>query len=422
MAKLAQQRGPSTDRFERQYGLNDIGYPEGVNTELSPSRIRKEQFRRLINSRFRGTSVVPRGGQAALKGGDAIHDAAACIYPEDFVMGTPKRLWSIGDGCPGQSAGVGFTVSHFDLEQRPVFQRAVWYQNAVDQIAIGSYGGVPHVGVDSDFKRVQLVPVPFGTENISLAGSDQSLPLASFPGFTFNAIMETGGICYLALDDGAGGGKIVSWDGKTVRNDLTAIDTPLALGVWRDQLVVGFGSGSNKIMVRAEGSTSPGTYATVTPGVGTVAAYPGINSITSFKDGLYLIDGVSKVWKYDGTTLAVVHTIAGATELAGLCSAFGFLWYAYTDASNHAVLGRSADGAAFTDGYKDFTTGEEIHAYHARSLAYYKDSLAVGILSTSRSKVYISPGPVTGGTWTGYVPNDLVTGADPSDIRYLVVV
>src|SRR3954466_9254769 len=105
MAKLPQQRGPLTERFERRFGINELGYPEGVNTELPPAAIRREQFRRLINCRFRGTSVVPRGGQTLLSG--TIHDPIACIYPDDFVMSTPKRLWSIGDGCPGESAGAG---------------------------------------------------------------------------------------------------------------------------------------------------------------------------------------------------------------------------------------------------------------------------------------------------------------------------
>src|SRR5678816_3134685 len=101
MAKRPQQRGPLTDRFNRRFGLEGIGLPEGVNTEVSPANIRREQFRRLINARWRGDSVIPRAGQLLLSPSN-IHSASAGIYPSDFAVGSPKRLWTLGSGCPGE--------------------------------------------------------------------------------------------------------------------------------------------------------------------------------------------------------------------------------------------------------------------------------------------------------------------------------
>lgn len=419
MAKLPQQRGPSTDRFERRYGLNGIGLPEGVNTELPPGSMRKEQFRRLINTRWRGTRIVPRGGQFPLNA-NPIHDEEACIFPADFVLGSPKRLWSIGAGCPGVNGTTGFTLAHFDPEQSPQFQRAVWFATAVDQIAVGSYGGVPHVGIDSDFRRVQLVRVPWGTENMALSGSDQTVPIDTFAGYVTNAMLEVGGIFYLALDDGAGNGKIMSWDGKTIRTDLTGINAPTALGKWRDQLVVGFGSGTNHIRIRAQGSTSPGSYTTVSPGAGTVAAVPGLNSIVSFRDSVWIVDGDVTVWKYNGSTLTAAHVITDCDHVTSIAVAFNDLFVGFTDTSDHAVLAATPDGTAWNDNYKDFNDLEETQAYDLSGLAYYKDCLAVGVRSHARTKVYLSPGPSTAGTYIGYVPNDLTGGPDPDDIRYLV--
>jgi hypothetical protein len=420
MAKRPQQRGPLTDRFNRRFGVEGIGIPEGVNTEVSPSLIRREQFRRLINARWRGDGVVPRAGQLLLSG--VIHSASAGIYPTDFAVGTPKRLWTLGSGCPGESVGVGFSISHFDQEQEPPYQRAVWFASATQNIALGTYGGIPHVGLDAELRRLQLVKVPWGTENLSVSGSSQSLPLDSYAGYKFNAMLEVGGIFYLALEDGGGNGKIVAWDGKTSRNDLTGITAPKALGKWRDQLVVGFAAAANKIMIRAQGSTSPGTYSTVVPGAGTVASFTGINSIVSFKDAVFIADGAANVWRYDGTTLAVFRNVVGAV-IPVLAVGFGFLFYGYASAGAHAVIGRTDGVAAFVDAHKDITSQDAtVTSIHA--LAYYRDNLAAGgkaTLTPFQSKIFVSRGPATSGTYDAHLPNNLAYSTLPTDLRYFMV-
>lgn len=402
MAKHSQQRGPLTQRFERRYGRDELPDAGGVNTEKAPPDIGPHQFVRLVNVRWRDGGIGGRGGQSALwagggNGGTPPHPGATGVYPGMFDLGSPCRLWFTGDGCPGQSAGLGFYIGHFDPEQDPTWQRAAWYDAAVSAVNLGAYGGQPYISVDNALRRLTLIQVPYGRENIALAGDGQDVPIETFTGYVVKFLQAFDGKLFIGLDAGAGASKVVSYDGRTIRDDLSSIDPPIAAGLWRDSLIIGFASGTGHIRVRAAGDTPSWTTVTAAG----VAVAPGVNSIRSYADVAYLCDGATKVWAYNGSTLTTARTVAGATirALAVGCNGTSRrLFYGYGTSGSHAVIGMT-DGSTWTDAHKDLTAVDCPTATDVRGMEWYRDCLAVAVLSAT-PKLCLSPRTTTSGTYS----------------------
>lgn len=411
VSKQPHQRGPDTDRDERRYGRGGLGPALGICTSMSTAEIRPDQFAELINARWDGAGIVERGGQTLLST-EPIHDGeGADIFPYWFDFGTPFRVWWAGHGCPGAAIQQGSSIRHFDFEQDPPVQRSVWDKSTTVGMTIGTYGGNQYVMVDDAFNRFALIPVPFGTDNIALAGTRQSVPVATFPGYSCNAIIEFDGLCFLALEDTVGAAhKIVTYDSVTIRDDLTGIPIPRAFGLYRDQLAVGFALADNQIRLRARGD-SPGTYTTVAgPGIGTRA---GLNSMISYKDRLYGIGDTADIWRYDGAALVVAHTVAGAI-LSSIETGFGYLYYGY--ANPGPIIGRY-DNTAFVDIHKDLV-GEVPTGNQVRMLRYHREQLVAGVRTGTDLgvTVAVSPGSDTAGTY-----EDFPEEAGPANIFYGVV-
>jgi hypothetical protein len=394
--KRSHQLSALTKRIERRYGApteggNVLGPPGGVVTENPGSEIPANCFTELLNGEYKGNSVVRRWGSSPVNQDEFIHDAEAYIHPVDFRPGSPFRLWFYGPGCPGQSAGSGFFLGHYDPEQSPNIQRAAWYQTALEDIAIALYGGQPMLAVDSTLRKLNLIPVPWGTENISLAGAGQDvtlvdLSLAPWSIVSVHAMIEFDGLLFLACTVGSAG-AVFTWDGKTLREDLPGIAAPNSFGLWRDSLVMGF-SGTSEIRIRARGE-SPGTWATVTPGAGTINVARGVNSIRSYRDVVYLADDVGgDVWSYDGTTLVIARSPAGAVRVQSLAVGMGKLWYGYATAGA-AILGSRDSAGVYTDVARDLSVVYP-GANDFPAMEFYRNSIVAGIRKAAQSALLIS--------------------------------
>jgi len=414
--KYPQQRGALTGRQEFLYGQQELPSPGGMNTDSDPASIRPWEFVSAINVDFEGNTVKERPGVTKVNP-SALHAASARHHPTQFEFGTPFRLWLKGDGCPGESAGDGFYVGQLDFEQEPMFQRASWFDDATTSIAIGGYGGVPYVGVDSILYRQQLIPVPYGSEALSLAGQP-AVEVARFPGFNIVGLREFDGFLFVLLDAGAGASKIARYDGRTMNDgtggttaDLTGIDTPTTLGLWQDFLVCGFGFATGHIRLRARGA-SP-VWTTVAGVISTTVG----NSLASYQNKLYGASGGADIWVYDGTGApANVHTPAGATDVGSLAvtedaAGLRYLVYGYGAGIPVARLGRF-DGTVWTDVHKNINT-QITQAFAVPALGWFKSHLAIGVVTTvggGGGFILVSPGRDTAGTYAVFQPDGVTNG------------
>lgn len=394
--KKAHQLSALTKRIERRYGApTEDGVimppPGGVVTENPGTEIPANCFVELLNAEYQGNKLRRRWGSTPSNQSEYIHDVTASIHPVDFRPGSPFRLWFYGVGCPGESASLGFFTGHFDPEQNPNIQRSVWYDTGTTDIAIGVFGGQPMVAIDASLRRLNLLPVPWGVENIAMAGGGQDVPLVDLSlapwGITsVHACLEFDGQFFLACTVGSGG-AVFAWDGRTLREDLTGIGAPNSFGLWRDSLVMGF-NGASEIRIRARGA-SPGTWSTVTPAAGTINVAKGVNSIRSFRDVVYLADDVgADLWAYDGTTLQIVRSPAAATTLQCLAVGFGRLWYGHVTGGK-AILGQRTSAGVYTDSVKDLST-VLTGANDFPAMEFYRNSIVAAVRKTAQTALLVS--------------------------------
>jgi hypothetical protein len=393
----AHQLSVLTKDIERQYGQPTEGGqilppPGGVVTENVGTEIPPHCFTELVNADYAGNSVRRRWGSSNVNLEEYIHDQTADIHPVDFRPGSPFRAWYAGAGCPGESLGTGFFLGHFDPEQFPNLQRAIYYAGAATGIAIAPYGGQPMLGLDTELRQLNLLPVPWGTENIAVSGAGQDvvlaqLSLAPWSATTIEAMIEFDGYLFIACRT-AGGFAVFTWDGKTIREDETGAGIPTGLGLYRDQLIMGFTAASNKIMVRERGA-SPGTWATVTPGAGTVACVKGLNSIRSYRDNAYIVDGTGgNIWKYNGSTVAIDRT-PGADTITALAVGFGKLYYGYVKTSDGFAKIGQLSGTTYTDVVKDM---EDVvsGANDIPAMEFYRNSIIAVLRKTAQTAFVVS--------------------------------
>lgn len=400
MAVRGLELGLRRQASRRVGAQGDIPRFGGVAREGNPGNVPPNRFWRLVNTRF-----VPTGGLKSRQTVEyfnrsaVIHSSAAVINSlYDFQTTVLRRLYLLVRGCVGISPTVGASLMWFDHDQSPIMQRGVYYSTASSLPYFAAFDGFLHIGLDTALGKFATINPPYGVEGIAGSGSTQNQPIATFAGFAVKNMKTFDSKLFVALDAGAGASKIATWDGLAIRDDLTGINAPTQLGLWRNLLVLGFGSATNHIRTRVAGS-SPGTWTTVAPGAGTVAT----EQMVSYKDNLYITDAAANVWKYDGTTLAIVRTVVGAT-MYGIESYEGYLYYSYETAANRARIGRY-DGSSFTDNHKDLTT--QVGTIKTpRRLRRYRGDLYVSVdhtvVSGLGSELLRSPGSTTSGTWTRY--------------------
>jgi hypothetical protein len=349
--------------------------------------------RHLENVRFRNGTYQSRGGLSQVNSTALHHSSAKIADLQDFQRRT-RKAYIMFTGCPGLSTTVGFSSAWYDQDQSPAWQRGVYYNGAANDMVGGKFDGRLYLGVDATLKVLQLINAPYGaSEGLAIAGLEQAETLTTFTGFVIRCFQEFDGKLFIGLDAGAGASKIVTWDGLAFRDDLTGIDPPSAFTKWRNKLVVGFSTNPSGIRVRDEGD-SPGTWAALVAGALASVA------MTSYKDNVYITDGAADVWRYDGTTLASVRTIAGAT-IRGLTTyndgSAIYLFYGYQSSGNAAIIGRF-DGSSYVDVHYNITTTYPGARLPRVLLDYSGAIMAVTSTAATGGRLYISKGNDTDGT------------------------
>lgn len=389
------QRPPFT--FARWYGQR---------TEGDPSTNPPNRPRMLINARPTDGGFVDRPGftkaDAAVFG-----TATSCVtgifeLPGDGDSTLGLKLWTINNGCPGESTGTGYSVCSIDPEQSPQFSRVRWYQApAPTLVRMGKMGEDIYVSTDGTLNLLQLIRTTPGSEPLGTAGQGHERVLASvsagniraMPGFDFD------GKLFMAVDNGAGASYVATWDRKTLReNDLTGINAahcwamyhePLAGGaLGRDAIFLGF-TGTNQIRFRPAGDT-PGTWTTVVPGAGTVSA----REMKAFKGKLYIANGDENVFVYDAATNVLSSIGIGTTGIAAgsatqtLDVDNGALYVGYVTTTPDVRIAKF-DGTTWTATHKNLTT-QFTTIVSIQRMRFYRSALIVlASLAGGESRIHI---------------------------------
>jgi hypothetical protein len=363
-------------RYEFRTGVGEFVGWGGMMRDADPGSLPPNRPRIVVNGLFRNGGIESRPGQMllnqiALGDLDAFDDGQPILTLADFQIIQAIKLWIVVDGCPGQDppATAGFGILHYDQEQEPELQRAVYYDDLALCASLATYSGGLYAGLDDHFVRLSRVGVPWGLEGFDATAGGMHTPIKRFEG-AIKVMYAFDGRLYLGLPT-----RIVAWDGTTAAPDLTGLSSPpLGMGTWREYLLVGFGPGPGNIRRRAVGNP-PGTWTTISA--------PGVSFIGTgyaYKDKFYFTDG-SKVWVYDGSTLTVATSPAGATHMT-LAVAFGYLFYGYASGASHGVIGRF-DGSTWSDTHKDLTAQPGLsNIIRVRSICLYRNDLYACILST----------------------------------------
>lgn len=412
-------RGPGAPDwdFRSRIGADEWGgmIPDGDPGSLPPFRPRV-----IFNGRLQAGGIVPRGGLDAFND-DALHASNAEIrYLDDFQVGTKKSLMTVGVGCPTFSATAGFNLGSYDFEQSPDIQSNVYYSSSSAGLTLGLFGDDLYIGSDNILRKYAAVESPYGQNGLAMSGLAQDLPLVTFSGMTsITYMLEFDGYLFIALDGGAGTSKVSMWDGRTENNDLTGINAPLGLGLYRESLILGYDGAPNHIRVRPVGA--PGTaWATVAPGAGTVRLKNG----ESYKDVFYMTTGAEDVYKFDGTTLTRIPIgttgIAAGSITDGIAVLGGSLFIAYTTSTNLARVAKF-NGSVWTPVEKSLTAQFGTATKIAGPMREYKGSLAVGgFTDLIGGELFISPLTATTGTWVRKTP-PTAGGTLGGRVRQLVV-
>ncbi len=408
--KIQTTRGPQTQVINRRTQLGAFEW-KGMAPDVDPGTLAENRPALLMNVRLHGDGIAPRGGSARLiaLGGGAVGGIVGLF---DFQLATAKKMWVVGDGCPGLSSSIGYYVGFYDVEQDPPFQPGIYYNSSTGKVVLGTYEGDLYVGVDNVLRKVTLIDAPYGGDALAVSGSSQDIALLTETGFTkITDLCEFDGKLFFSVDGGAGASKIGVWDGLTENVDLASINAPTALTTYRESLIAGFAAaGPNAIRVRPVGV--PGTaWATVTPGAGT-AIMRGPGCAATYKDVLWFATGAQTLCSYNGTTLTVVDvatTGIAANSVTHSCCVFnGYLFVTYTTSTNRARIARF-DGTTWVPIHKDITT-QFSYLTAIRSISEYRGDLWIGATGASGGHYVRSPGTATTGTWVSILPSATYNG------------
>lgn len=363
---------PGARYFEFRNGLGDFSW-EGMATKVDPGGSPPNRPRYLGNVRIQGGAIV---AHPPYKARGTIVPYAKRLDPNqydpnnrppfalDSIMRWEKhwidvhntlgvnRLWWGGyppfdyTGVPPSWSVVdtGAYIGFIDIDADPPFNRLAYYPaNDTWTPCIEKFNREVYVGDYGKLRKILQIIPPAGAqpEDILAAPADETI--ASFPGFRCAVLQEYNGKLYFMLTDPftLGFGEIWSWDGYVATQEYV-MATPGSAGgaaaVYKNQLVftvAGYGS-----IVYYD----PGTgWSTAT--LAGFDSSPFLNSMAQYRDKLYIMDGVDKIYSWDGTDLALAHTIAatdvemgragGNPALPGLgfcCVSFvDRLFYTWTD-------------------------------------------------------------------------------------------
>lgn len=407
---------PSDEDYERfEFHPGTKGFPGwgGVVTEGSPDGIGANRLRQGHNIRIKNGAIYSRQGLAKTIS-SVFGSKVLAIHGHDT---RPHKLWIGVNGCVG---GNGGSLVSYDPEQSPEIQFYGKYRAPTNNgLVLGTFQGKMYVAEGANLRQVSLFNSDYDISSISYGGNADTL-VHVFTGFVITGLKEFDDKLFILMVNDAGlAGQIAAYDGVSIQVDLAAIGLPYSACVARENLVVGFDSGSNHIRTRVAG-TVPGTWVTVAPGAGTIATYNSANSMIEYRDSVYIASGGTTIWKYDWATLAVIRTLGVGDTVKALAETLDHLFYGYSTTTPSAIIGKyDGDGNAWTDAYKNLTT-QFSNMRNIFSLVTYKETLVAGLEGTSTSGndlipfILVSPPANPSGTWLGTNPGAAITSGEGS--------
>lgn len=386
-------------RFEFKAGVNGFQW-KGHVLEGDPSSLPANRPRLLVNTRLSGGIIKNRAGMSDYSSGtDTVPGCVVALNETDSNI----RLYYGFVGCGALAGGTLVCINQDEfVETRSL---GAYYSSNDTVIRIAEHGGSVFLGMLGRLKKfADGVDVPTSDGDVY-----KDLLVKDFTGTAstrnlISMLQSYEGDLYIGITPAAGNATIWKYDGVSMVSDLSVADIPKASCLWREYMVVGQNAAANRIRYR----NSSGTWTTVAPGAGTVQVYPGGNAMVSYKDVVYMAEGpegagTARIWSYDGTTLQVARTPAGATFLPVLAVMNDYLYYGYITAGN-VYIGRF-DGTTWSDTHKDLRA-QFSNARYILGLAEFRGQLYAGL---NTNTVVASPGFDTSGTWIGSNPTDTTT-------------
>lgn len=403
-----------------RFGRNGLPWAGGMAPDIDPQNLPPNFQYLLLNTRIEGGVPNIRGGRNLL-----------CTLPGEVrgmwnhQLGTERALYLTGDGCPGISPTAGTFIGKFDTESRPAhYETFDYFDTASNPAVLAVYSNQIYFAVDS-YLRVR--------------GEVIKLRIPSDYSYV-SAMLAHEGVLVMALVGATGGGignsAIFTYDGTTLTNVLAALDPVAGFFKYRDNLGAVYGiGGPNNIRVR----DSAGAWsAPINPTAGNVSV-TSPDVCTSYRDKAYIPSGGEDLFSFNQSSVLTQIPIATTGITAGghvmaVCSAFGYLWYAWHDAAGTEVFIGRYDGTTWDPQYKALTAqGSWVNdqapgttpidptlfpPLTARAMKAYRGGLALSCTSATPAGVYLSPRENVAGTWTRMIPID---GATNADISQLVV-
>lgn len=335
----------------------------------------------------------------------------------DFQMTGPAgRLYVLYEGCPAIATGVsGVSLNTLDQEKQ-LSLGAVTYWDAAAGACLGVHDGTLYIGRDSKLYAFITVDAIYEDQSVFVAGFDQAEFLREFPGFTITTLYSAFGELFIGLAKAAGTSEIWRYDGVTYRQDKTAIDPPATMRLFRnDTLAVAFTTSGLRLR------TAAGVWSLV---AGAVGEADGQVQMREYRDNLYITEDGPDIWKYDGTTLAVDHSVALA-RINGIANAFGYLFFGYESTLSKAIIGRLDSAGAYVDVHKNITAQVVLPDYSwarlVKQLEFYRGDLVAGVESSAfGGRLFLSRQASTSGAWDLITPVDLLAPAYGAVLAFTV--
>lgn len=383
--------GPGVFEFQLRPGVDPLGGSgwRGVNTEADPGSIAPNELQWGENIRLTGKGIRSRSGLTKVLD---LGTAAGSIYHfGPLPVDNPRtRLWLTALAVYNSDTAAirtGSSVYHLDPTEDPVFQTHSRFFSAAGSIALlAKYGEKLYVGERDTLKELVDITAPPGLNLVDVSPTPAAIPIAQFTGYTIRAVKEFDGKLFISLENNTTitSSKVVVWDGLGVTEDLTGVRPVQAFGIWRDKLVAGFDATAANIRVRDSGA-APGTWVTYAL-AGFSCALTG-NAMAEYGPYIYIASGVDLLFRFNGSSLTLVRTIAtcGTAALTG-CNALtlhnGLLYYGWNeDGTEAAKLGRhdydSTAANEYVDTYKDLNA-DQPNFKRLTALASYRGQVWAG--------------------------------------------
>jgi hypothetical protein len=224
---------------------------------------------------------------------------------------TPGMAWQPPPDGLGWVASptTGAVFGYVDTDSHPVFNTVGRYDSDDNwPPVIEKFNTEIYIGDFGCLRKIFQVQPPAGQAPVNVLNTPADVIVLAFPGFRATAMIEFQGKLWLVLTDpsGATNGQIWSYDGFVANIEYTMAvsgTTGAAIAVYKNELIVtvaGFGS-----IIRRNAA---GAFSTHT--VGGFDSSPYLNSMAQYRDKLMIMDGVDKIYSWNGTALALEHTIA----------------------------------------------------------------------------------------------------------------